>query len=265
LIVCLTKGCKVELSWSGRGRKPKYCTTHKAANKRKRDRQKDLRTDRHERGRSASRWDELWLTKEYVYDEEAGTTVLRSKPVRRDPDQVWNATGENDDDVFNRSGVFHKTGPDGLPGLGHSVPKTDDYGGIRWKLSELSRLAEGQAEGDDADPRLREARQWLKDHPLWWRFESDDDGRPKGSPADEHSHFSKDIRETAMVHGGSYSDSPDETTGGDRCSFCTEKMALLWAQEFCSEECMRDYVTTFGVDGRKKVNRGVVPGHPSTP
>ncbi|TDB90895.1 hypothetical protein E1264_03450 [Actinomadura sp. KC216] len=244
MLRCLTPKCRTELPWSGKGRKPKYCQVHKATNARKKNTQRKRRVDRHKKGRAASRFGELWLTD--------------GKPIRREASQVWGATGESDDDVFNRSGVFHKTGPDGLPGLGHSIPTTDEYGDVRWALSELQRLSEGHVEMDESglipegtDPRLLEAREWLKANPGWWKFESDDEGRPKGSPADEHTHFSKDIRETAMVHGGSYTDSPDESTRNDRCSFCWSWNPLIVFDEFCSAECAFDYITTFGMDGRR--------------
>lgn len=243
MIRCIEKGCRTELQWSGRGRRPKYCAIHKRARETARRNRSQRRDRAHKKGQSASRWGDLWLTPYFEWDPAQGTTVRKLKPVRRDRAQVWNATGESDDEVYNRSGVFHPTGKHGLPGSGHTIPSTDDYADLRWALAGLQRRAE-------EDP---EAKEWLRDHPDWWRVTSDDPARPAGAPADEHLHFAKDIRETCLVHGGSYWAEPDESTPMDRCSWCWSWEPLILAGEFCSEGCMADFVRTFGPDGRKGI------------
>ncbi|MEU5878158.1 hypothetical protein [Spirillospora sp. NPDC047279] len=212
---CQGSGCKERMEWRGSGRKPRYCPGCKKGAKRKQDRQKDLRVDRHSKGRAVSRFGDLWLT--------------NGQAIRREARYVWGATGDDDETVNGRSGVFHKCGPDGLPDMGLTISDADGYGDVRWRILENARLAR---ESD-------EAMAWLKANHNWWKFETF-----------AHDVFARDITDSVLVHGGQYVDDPDEASHTDRCSFCCERKSLILSAEFCSEECMEDFVLAFGPDGK---------------
>lgn len=146
--------------------------------------------------------------------------LVDGKPVRRDKNQVWGSMDGSDETVESMSGVFHKAGADGLPGQGFST----NYEDLRAVL--IARTNKARKEP------------WLKDHPDWWRFEEW-----------AHGALSRDITDSVIVHAGELMDEPDEHTPAERCSWCCERRPLILAGEFCSDECMTDWLTTFGAHG----------------
>lgn len=148
---------------------------------------------------------------------------MDGKVVRRESRFVWGATGERDDTVTTMSGVFHKLGKHGLPGTGFSTTLPDLQAQLRHR-TELARGADEQAKA------------WLQDNVGWWHFEEW-----------AHDALSRDITDSVVVMASGWEDVPDETTPNDRCSFCTEHRTLVLMDEFCSEECMSDYIKAFGM------------------
>ncbi|WP_170026635.1 hypothetical protein [Actinomadura oligospora] len=149
-------------------------------------------------------------------------------PVRREARYVWGATGDRDEVVTNRGGVFHSVGADGLPDMGFTVSGKDGDADLRWRIEEHAR----QARESPA------AVAWLRANPDWWKFE-----------VWAHDSFSKNVIDSVVVHGGRHVDAPDETSPGERCSWCSSTRPLVLAGEFCSDSCMTDYVTAWGADG----------------
>ena len=202
--------CKKVLEWKGKGRKPKRCKPCSTAAKRKSNEKTIRRSRLHEKGQSASRWGELWLTD--------------GKAIRREARYVWGATGDHDDVVSNRGGVFRFCGRDGLPDQGMSTRDKSLQGLLRtmeWELKES-----------------KEAKAWLKANPTWWRFETF-----------AHESLSRDVTESVTLHASTYVDEPDETSPKHRCSWCGERRMLVLAGEFCSPACFEDYVRTYGPAG----------------
>ncbi|WP_433332485.1 hypothetical protein [Spirillospora sp. CA-294931] len=206
--------CKSPLEWKGKGRKPKRCAPCKKKASRAAHSKVVHRIRRHGQDKPVSRWGDIWLTD--------------GKAIRREARYVWGATGEADETVTNRSGVFHYAGPDGLPDMGLTVSDADGCGDVRHRILENARLAK---ESD-------EAVAWLGANHNWWKFEEF-----------AHESFARDVTDSAMVHGGDYEDAPDETSHKHRCSFCCERKPLVLAAEFCSADCLTDYVRAFGPDG----------------
>jgi hypothetical protein len=206
LIPC--QDCGIKVPWSGTGRKPKRCKSCGRKAKTAATVKTNRRTTLHMKGKAASRFGELWL--------------VDGKPIRREARYVWGSTGDNDDTVTNRSGVFHAVGKDGLPGEGFTTSHKDLQGRLIY-LHKQSRA---------------EAKEWLLRHEDWWRIESF-----------AHDVLSRDVTESVVMHGSSHSDEIDEHTPGERCSWCVERRPLVLAGEFCCESCMADYVRAFGAHG----------------
>lgn len=143
--------------------------------------------------------------------------------IRREARYVWGATGDRDDTVTTMSGVFHRVGRHGLPGDGFSTTLPD----LQAQLKHRTELARGADDG---------AKKWLQDNVGWWRFEEW-----------AHDALSRDITDSVVVMAQTVEDEPDESRQDDACSACHERKPLVLADEFCSEECMKDYVKTFGM------------------
>lgn len=163
----------------------------------------------HAKGESDSRWGDLWL--------------VDGRPIRRESRYVWGATGDRDATVVTMSGVFHKIGKEGLPEAGFSTSLAE----LQAQLAHRTELARG------AD---KAAKEWLQDNVGWWRFEEW-----------AHEALYMDITESVVVMAQTWDDTPDESRRDDACTACHERRPLVLADEFCSEECMEEYVKTFGM------------------